>query len=174
MEYKFNYTSTHKDLIDSYNAVRNAQSGLSTWSRGLVFMLGVMWLLGFIFLAPRADNLWQPLIWLVLGCTIVWKVAIKPYLEVKYIKESNEPEQKVNLVFSDNQIEAISEDGESFIRKWDEVDAFQGFNNGVFVGFSDGVMNWLPARVFESKRQKEKFVTNVVVKLKELDELLNK
>lgn len=169
MEYKFKYINTHKDLVDGYNAVRSAQSGMSGWSRGLVFLLGVMWLLGFIFMAPNSDNIWQPLIWLILGCAIIWRIVLKPYLEIKFIKESNEPEQEINLMFTNEKIEAVSGDGISYIRNWDELEAFEAFKKGIFIGFSDGAMNWLPIRVFKSQKEKEDFVKNVVVKLKEME-----
>ncbi len=169
MEYKFNFTSTHKDLIDSYKAMRNARSGLSSWSRGAILLLGLMWLLGFIFISPEDVDFTKSLIWFALGLFIVWNIVIKPYLEIKHIKESNEPEQAINLVFTDDYIEAISEEGERFTRKWDEVEAFQGFRKGVLIGFSDGIVNWLPLRVFESHEHKKQFVNAVVVKLKEME-----
>ncbi|MHC9510641.1 hypothetical protein [Kangiella sp. M94] len=169
MEYSFKYVSTHKDLIDSYNAVRNASSGLSGWSRGLILLLGLMWLLGFIFLAPRANNIWQPLVWLGLGIFIVWKIAIKPHLEKKYIKETNESEQEVNLEINDVEIKATYPSGEYLSRKWEELEAFQGFKKGVLMGFSDGTLTWLPLRVFNGKKEKNKFINSVILKLREYE-----
>ena len=81
--FQFSFISTHDDLITAYDAERNAQTGLSSWSRGAVLLLGAMWLFGFIFLGSSAsrENIYLPLVWLSLGVLIVWKVGFKPYLE---------------------------------------------------------------------------------------------
>jgi hypothetical protein len=165
MDYKFKFVSTHKDIVEGFRTVRNAESGMNGWSRGLVLLLGLMWLLGFIFVAPKASTIWQLLIWLFLGSFIVYKIAVKPYVQIKYIKESNPESQKIEITFTDNHIEAIAENGESFNRSWEELEHFQGFSNGVVFMFSDGIVNWFPLRVFESKSHKERFVNDVVMLL---------
>ncbi|WP_415904441.1 YcxB family protein [Neptuniibacter sp. QD48_55] len=167
MDFKYSFVSTHQDLIDSYTAIKNHQSGLSTWSRSLILLLGFMWLFGFLFLSPSVDNFIQPLIWLSLGCLIIWKVALKPFLEVKQIKEASDPEQQVDLVFHDDGIEITAEEGVKVFRRWEELEEFHSFKKGIFFGFSDGAASWLPLRVFSTKEEKQGFIQSIINKFEQ-------
>ena len=167
MEYKFEFISTHKDLIDSYTAVKNSGSGLSGWSRMAILILGIMWLLGFIFLAPKADNFFQPLIWLVLGVFIIWSVGFKPYLEKKQIKEVNDAKQEVNLLINDNGITATDESGNQRSIEWKNVEIIEKAKKGIFIGFDDGLMNWLPNSLFINNKEKNKFINSIINKFNE-------
>ena len=167
MEYKFEFISTHRDLIDSYIAVKNSNSGLSGWSRTAVLILGIMWLLGFILLTPTADNLFQPLIWLLLGVSIIWYIGVKPYLEKKHIKEVNDEEQNVKLLVNDHGITAIDESDQQRCIEWKNVEVIENAKKGIFIGFDDGLINWLPNRLFANKKQKKRFINSVINKINE-------
>ena len=168
MEYKFEFNSTHQDLIDSYTAVKNSTSGLSDWSRGAILILGFMWLVGFIFLAPKTDNMYQAIIWLVLGVFIIWKVGFKPYLEKKHIKDTNDENQKVALLINNEGITAFSQDGHSRLVKWENIEIIESAKKGIFIGFDDGLVNWLPNRLFSNKNERNEFIDSINSKINEL------
>lgn len=168
MPYTFSFILNHQDLLDAYDAERNARTGLSTWSRGAVLLLGAMWVAGFVFLGPRAyrDEPLLPFVWLALGGFIFWRFGFKPYLERRRIKQSNEAAQQVTVSFTDNVISTVSPDGHSFSREWPELEGVMSSRLGVLLGFEDGMRNWLPNRAFAAPAEKQDFVAFVIQKLR--------
>lgn len=168
MNYQFDFTSTHQDLLDAYDAERTDRSGMRGWARGLVIALGVMWLsgfAGFIVFTPKTESIWQPLIWLVLGCFIMWQFVLQPALTRRSIRMRNAAQQPVSVAFSPEGIKACVTGQGEFERSWQELGGLVPSEKGVLLYFSDGMRHWLPTRVFHGRIEREQFITFVHMQL---------
>ncbi len=74
--------------------------------------------------------------------------AIRQYILQKKIRRNNAPQQDLTISFLDDEIIIHTEDGGEYKRSWDEFDGYKVSKNGILFCFSDGVVNWLPNRVF--------------------------
>ncbi|MBG9388336.1 YcxB family protein [Caenimonas aquaedulcis] len=160
MTYRFSFVSTHRDLIDAYDAERSARAGRHPRSRGLMWFVGVLWFGGFFFLGPGAFRD-APLIsfaWLALGVFVTWKMGLKPLIERQRITKASKPQQQLDISFTDEGMATVTPEGGSYARAWAELEAVEAARLGVLLGFSDGVRNWVPNRAFAGDEEKQAFV----------------
>jgi hypothetical protein len=158
LPYSIEYTSTCGDLIQGYEAERICRG--SRADRWVLIILGWGWfILPFVvwlkvFPNVRADKWWQPLIPLILGAGLLWYHVAQPFLRRRRIRANNPSSQKLHLEFMDDGIQVHAEGIGSFKRTWDELAGVVNTKKGLLIYFIDGVVNWLPQRIFQSEEAK--------------------
>lgn len=155
--YKYQFTSTVEDLLEAEEAERTAHSVRLPF-RWAIALLGVVWLVAGVIAFEWSDPGWRPVVWLLLGIGVIYYFVIKPYLRRSQIKESNAPQQDLALEFNDDFIILGIRGTGEFTRKWEELVEFIDTRKGVIFYFSDGVVNWLPSRVFTENNERNKFI----------------
>lgn len=106
----------------------------------------------------RSNVSWRPIVWLLLGIGILYYFVIRPYLKRGSIKESNASQQDLVLVFDDDLLKLEISGVANFTRKWEELVDFIDTRKGIIFCFSDGVVNWLPERVFSDSTERNNFI----------------
>ena len=174
MSFSFRFTSTHEDLLDAYAAQQRLRSGMRPWVRACVVGLGFMWLAGGVAFAPKAireGHVWQPVVWFFLGGVVVWKFLLHPILKRRRIRATTPPTQPLVLDFTDSGIHVEAEGVGVFDRGWVEVDGIESAEKGVAMGFTDGMVHWLPNRVFRATDERQAFVSYVLGRLPKQEEV---
>jgi hypothetical protein len=165
MPFTYTFTSTHRDLLDAYEAERTAGTQMRAWVRIGVAALGLMWLGGFIWFVMgrmERDAGLLPAIWLVLGVVLCWKFIVRPRLAVRAIRRSMPSAQELEVRFDDAGIHVVAAGLGASNRSWEELEGVLDAANGVLFAFTDGMLHWLPNRVFggdEDRRALIEFVT---------------
>ncbi len=155
--YKYQFTSTVEDLLEAEEAERTARSARVPF-RWVIALLGVTWLVAGVLAFDWSNPSWRPVVWLLLGTGVIYYFVVRPYLRRNRIKENNAPEQDLALEFHDDYMKLeVSGVGE-FTRKWEELVEFIDARKGVIFYFSDGVVNWVPDRVFADGEERNRFV----------------
>lgn len=155
--YKYQFTGTVEDLLEAEEAERTARSARAPF-RWVVALLGIAWLVAGVIAFDWSNLSWRPVVWILLGIGVLYYFVIRPYLRRSRIKESNAPKQDLVLEFHDDCIKlGISGVGD-FTRKWEELVEFIDARKGIIFYFSDGVVNWIPDRVFTDKGERNKFI----------------
>jgi len=132
-----------------------------------------MWLAGVVAFGPKAfkeGHAWQPIVWSLLGGTIVWKLLVQPILKRRRIRSTTPSAQPLSLDFSDSGIHIEADGVGVFDRAWEEVDGIESAEKGVLLGFTDGMAHWLPNRVFRVTDERQAFVSYVFSRLPKEDE----
>jgi hypothetical protein len=169
VRFSFSFTSTHRDLLDAFDAERTARTGMRSWARGALAALGLMWLLGFVWAVSGRQEVrspWLPLIWLIFGATLTWKLIVQPLLTARTIRRETPPEQQVMLTFGDAGIDVTAAD--HFHRAWNELAVMHPAGKGIIFGFQDGMLHWLPNRAFANPTERDALIEYVAAKLEEL------
>lgn len=155
--YKYQFTSTIEDLLEAEEVERTARSARAPFRWGIT-LLGAVWLVAGVLAFDWDNPSWRPVIWLLLGVGVIYYFVIRPYVRRSRIKENNEPQQDLVLEFRDDCIKLDITGVGEFTRKWDElvesIDAYKG----IIFYFSDGVVNWMPNRVFSDEGERSKFI----------------
>ena len=155
--YKYQFTSTVEDLLEAEEAERSARFVRAPF-RWVIALLGVAWLVAGVLAFDWSNPTWRPVVWLFLGVGLLYYFVIRPYLQRSRIKENNAPQQNLALEFNDNCIKlGISGVGD-FTREWEELVEFTDTRKGIIFYFSDGVVNWIPDRVFFDKEERNKLI----------------
>lgn len=152
--YKFSFVSTTQDLLEAHEAHRTAASGMRPVFRWAVIAMGVVWVLGAVLAWGSVDQWWLPLIWLLLGSGILWRYVLKPSRVRRNIQESNSPSQPVELVFDTHRMTIDAAGVGRFEREWTELAGVRNTRMGILVYFTDGIVNWLPNRLFRNEAEK--------------------
>lgn len=121
-------------------------------------MLGVALLLAGMLAFDWSSPNWRAIVWFFLGVGVIYYFVAKPWARRRRIKKSNEPQQDLALEFHDDHIKLAIGGVGDFIRKWGELVEFIDTRKGIIFYFSDGVVNWLPKRVFTDDQERLKFV----------------
>lgn len=177
LPYSIEYISTCDDLIEAYEGERISHR--SRADRWVLIILGWGWfILPFVvwlkvFPNVRADKWWQPFIPLIMGAGLLWYNVIEPFLRKRRIRANNPTSQKLHLEFISDGIQIQAEGIGTFKRTWDEFAAVVNTKKGLLIYFTDGIVNWLPQRVFqnmEAKRSVFTFLYNQIPLDKETEE----
>jgi len=153
----FRFESTHRDLLDAYASHRLCVTGQSAVERTLVIGLGMFWVGCVIVFGPKAikeGRWWQPIIPLCLGMGILWTRLFKPFLTRRRIRKANRTVQPLVVALGDSGIRIEAENLGVIDRAWEELESVEVAEKGVAIGFSDGVANWLPNRVFRGEEER--------------------
>ena len=166
---RFEFTSATEDLLQAYAAERTAVSGLRSIVRWCVIGMGCAWLLGAIVFWRKASGL-QLTIWIGLGVAILWRDAVKPFLKRWEIRRTAAGPKDLVLDFTEAGIHIEVQDVGVFDRSWQELDAAIDTDEGVLVYFNDGIVNWLPRRLFQDNKSKTDLYTFLVQRLLDNEE----
>jgi len=155
--YKYQFTSTLEDLLEAEEAERTARLARAPF-RWVIALLGVAWLVASVLAFTWSSPSWRTVVWLLLGIGVIYYFVARPYLRRSRINENNAPQQDLDLEFHEDYIKLeISGVGE-FTRKWEELVEFIDTPKGIIFCFSDGVVNWIPDRVFADGEERKRFV----------------
>ena len=155
--YKYQFTSTVEDLLEAEEAERTARSARAPF-RWIIALLGVAWLVAGVLAFDWSNPNWRPIVWLFLGIGVIYYFIVRPYLRRSRIKENNASRRNIDLEFYDDYMKfEISGVGE-FTRKWEELVECIDTPKGIIFYFRDGVVNWIPDRVFADGEERKRFV----------------
>jgi hypothetical protein len=152
--YKYQFTSTIKDLLDAEKADRSERSVHAPF-RWIIILLGSAWLMIGIITLSHPNT--KSVLWILLGVLTLYFFSIKPYVNRQRIRKSNSASQDITLEFDDNRLVIQIKNIGEFIRKWEELNGFVDTDKGFIFYFDDGVVNWLPNRVFVSDLDRKNF-----------------
>lgn len=168
MSYSFRFTSTHEDLLDAYAAEQRERFQMRPWIRACAIGLGFMWLAGVVLLTPlaiRDGKEWEPVVWFVVGSVIVWKFLFQPILKRRRIRTTTPPAQPLVLDFTDSGLRVQAEGVGVFDRAWEEIIRIEAAEKGVIMECLDGMVHWLPNRIFRSHDERQAFIDYVISRM---------
>jgi MFS family permease len=155
--YRYQFTSTLEDLLEAEKVDRYSTS-ISVRFHWVVTLFGLALVSAGIVNLYMAKYGWRPILWLAVGFGILYSFAIRPRLRRSRIRKTNSPRQDVTLEFSDDCLRLeVSGSGE-FVRGWDELIRIDAAGKGVLFYFSDGIVNWLPDRIFADTVERSNFI----------------
>jgi hypothetical protein len=160
LDFRFEFVSTHADLLDGHRGLRRDTTGLRPWVRACVILMGLAWLLAgagvTVHDLSRGRVEAAPLVWLLLGTITLGFFVVRPWRQRNAIRRGNTPTKRLALHFTPIGIEAEVEGSGLVRRHWWELLSFSRAPKGILLEFTDD-LNWLPGRIFESERQRERF-----------------
>lgn len=115
----------------------------------------------------RTARWWQPIIPLIFGAGLLWANVGKPLLRKRQIRARNPSSQRLQIVIQGDRIHIQAEGVGTFTRSWNELVGVHDANQGILMGFADGVVNWLPRRVFQDEQMKRRLHAFFVQRLAE-------
>ena len=154
MAYSFSFTCTTEDLLDAQAAHATLTSALRPLFRIPLVILGLLWASGPIWalVLPTVTFSIGGLIMWFAGCAIVWQNLVRPILDRRRIKKDPIKQENVVVEFGDEGITINAPPATQIARPWAEVVDAVSFRKGLLLRFTDGVVNWLPRRVFPDDR----------------------
>lgn len=155
--YKYQFNSKVDDLLEAEEAERAAHLARAPF-RWVIALLGIAWLIAGVFAFDWSNPNWRPVVWLLLGAGVIYSHFGSPYLRRRRIKGSNAPQQDIALEFNDDYMKIEVKGVGEFIRKWEELVEFIDARKGLIFCFSDGIMNWIPNRVFFDAEERNRFI----------------
>ena len=154
--YQYSFISTTSDLLDAKEAGRTAR-----WARApfrlLLIVLGIVWFIAGIVTFNPSNLIGRSIIWLLLGTGVIYYFLINPLIIRSRIKKSAGNYELV-IEFDNDRININAGDTGRFLRKWEELTSFVDAKKGIVFYFDDGIVNWLPNRVFNGKTERDKFL----------------
>lgn len=169
LPFSIEYTSTWDDLVQAFEADRiSRRSRADRWvlivfGWGWVMLAIVAWLK--VFPQIRANPWWQPFLPLAAGAGILWYQVAEPFLRKRQIRANNPASQNLKLVVQSDGIQIQAEGIGTFQRTWDELADAINAKRGVLIHFTDGIVNWLPRRVFQDEQMQERLHAFLVQRL---------
>jgi hypothetical protein len=155
--FRYQFTSTVEDLLEAEEAERTARSVRASF-RWLIVIFGVAWLVIGVIAFDFNKPVWRPIVWVLIGLGILYFFAIKPYFTRSRIKQNNAARQDLILEFDDDSLRLQISGVGSFTRRWEEFTGFTDTNKGILFYFSDGIVNWIPNRVFSGTSERNNFI----------------
>ncbi len=148
--YQMHFIETPKDVLDAYDALRTAGTGMRAWARFLMAVYGLVFVAGTVlaFIAPTEVHWWQVAVWVAIGTFISWRFIVRPTIIRHRLRRS--PVQSVSVEVSDAGIVARVGDGDPAQRYWGELSCVLGNSRGLAIGLRDNTICWLPQRAFAS------------------------
>jgi YcxB-like protein len=153
--FKYQFTSAVEDLLDAEEAERSRS--IRKPVRSAIVVLGALWLgTGIVVFATTPD--WRAAVWIALGAVVIYKFVVKPHSRRRRIRTGNAASQGVSLEFDNDSLRMEVAGVGSFTRQWDQLTAVADSPKGVLVFFTDGIVNWLPSRVFGGPTERQQFI----------------
>ncbi len=114
--------------------------------------LSLLWTIGPIFIlliggAPFKFEI-KGLVSVIVGSLTLWKFLIVPYWQRRKIIRESLDQQPLVLKFLDEGIKIEAEGVGNFTRTWGEISLLNPSSKGLLFVFTDGIVNWIPARMF--------------------------
>lgn len=164
--FQYTFISTVTDLLDSDEACRSFRLGRYPF-RLLILLLGIVWFIAGIISFDLSNFSGRSAIWFLLGGSVIFYFFINPIIiRLRIQKTKNE---KLFIIFDNEQIVISFSDNNKTIRNWGELIKFIDAKKGIVFYFDDGVINWLPNRVFNNKEERDSFIAFLKNKKDEID-----
>ena len=171
MTFDFTFTSTHQDLLDSYDAYRTARTGMRPWVRGALITFAILWLLAALAVVTAGvDSWWQAVAWLGIPTLVLYFLLLKPRLAKQHIRRSNPPTQEVGISFTDAGVDIRVVGAISYQRSWNEVAQVIHASKGIVIIFTDAAANWLPNRIFKDSQERAALAEFIEARLPRKDD----
>lgn len=155
--YRYRFTSTLRDLLEAEEADMTANT-IQGWMRWTISFIGlVMIVTGLLELGSLA-NCWIASLRALGGCFLLYYFLIKSYVRRFRIRKNNDASQELVLEFCAEYLRIEASGQGTFRREWNELYDFKDAARGVLLYFDDGIINWLPNRVFEDRAEKTALV----------------
>lgn len=157
MTFAYTFTSTHRDLIDSYEAYHTARTRMRGWLRGIFISFAFLWLLAAVMVLAAGSSVetwWEPVVWLGIPLVILYLFLVKPYVAKHHILRSNPPVQDVGLTFTDSGLDVLVAGVLRYQRSWSDFAQVITAPKGIVMIFTDGSAHWLPNRVFKDPQER--------------------
>ncbi len=146
--YRFNEQEKAQDLLNVHKGKRKIVSDMHPMKRWVMSSMGLFFLMAGMAGLFRNDP--TTIIWFTLGLGIIWFFFIRQEIEKRKAKTSTEEAQEVLMAFNKNDIVIKSRFYEQK-REWSELTDYKKTKKGIYLYFTDGVVNWLPADVFDDR-----------------------
>jgi hypothetical protein len=162
MSFAFRFTSTHRDLLDAYDAHHTAYTGMRSWARGALITIGaLLFLAGLVVIitGSSVEHWWQPVAWLGIGALIVFLFLVRPSARKRRIRRTTPPAQDVELRFGETGADVAVAGIAQYQRPWSEFLGVISGQKGVAIVFADGSVHWIPNRAFADSSQRTAFCT---------------
>jgi hypothetical protein len=165
LDFRFDFVSTHGDLMDAEAALRRERTGMRGWVRGLALLWAAMLLVPATLAVtvgavrgnwPQGGAAMGVLVCLVYGGGAVWCLAVRPMLHRRAIRRATAAAQELSLRFTPRGIDCVVAGVGRVRRLWSELGLCLPSRKGVLLAFPD-VNNWLPARVFADAAERKRF-----------------
>ena len=160
----FEYTNTRKDILDSYDAVYTAETQMRPAFRIILISFGLFWGLSPVIVwaggGPLHFSISSLLIW-ASGCAIVWNLLIRYYRERQRINKQAYPERPVRMDFLEDEINILNANEEAMKRQLNDLSTVSVNKKGLLFVYVDGLINWLPLRVFRDHRDLKEFASEI-------------
>jgi hypothetical protein len=155
--YQYSFISTTSDLLDAEEAVRTVR-----WARFpfrlLIILMGFLWMGAGIAAFDVSNPLGRPIVWLILGSGILYYFLVVPGLIRSKIRNNVDNGEMTVIGFDDAKIMININNVGCLVRRWDDFIGFNDSKKGIIFYFNDGIVNWLPNRVFLDKDKRVDFV----------------
>jgi hypothetical protein len=153
--FSYQFTSTAHDLLEaeSVESHHNIAKPLYCWP---VLLLGILFFAVGVATFVSSPN-WQSSAWIFIGTTIIYFFAVKRLVRRHTIKQNNSSPRLLEITFTNDSIISDVDGLGKFTRTWEELSGYLDTRKGILFCFRDGVVNWLPNRVFTSVSERERF-----------------
>ena len=168
MVFAYAFTSSHQDLLDSYESYRTARTGMRGWIRVALISFAFLWLFGAILVLSAdmsVESWWQPVVWLGIPAFILFQFLVKPRLAKRHILKSNPPDQEVGLTFTDSGLDVLVAGVLRYHRSWSEFAQVINAPKGIVMIFTDASAHWVPNRVFKDPPERAALVEYVMARI---------
>jgi len=173
MTFAYTFTSTHQDLIDSYEAYRAARTRIRGWFRATLIAFAFLWLLGAVMALAAGSDVeawWEPVVWLGIPLGILYYFLVKPRVAKRHILRSNPPVQEVGLTFTDSGLDVLVAGVLRYQRSWSEFAQVIDAAKGIVMIFTDGSAHWVPNRIFKDSQERVALAEYVMARIPGADD----
>jgi hypothetical protein len=159
-DFEFHFVAKREEALEVYEASLRKNSELRPWLRLCLIGLGLLWLTGGLANLTgivSSEPMWRAIVFGVCGWAIVWSLCLKPMLERQRIRACFPVSQKLVLEFDSSGIRILYVDKDNYVLSWSEVSGVLFSDEGVLIGFTNGLVHVVPKRVFQSADHRRLF-----------------
>jgi hypothetical protein len=88
-------------------------------------------------------------------------LGLKPILVRRAIAQQSIPEQKLDILFSENGVTVRTHGVGDYQHVWEDFLGLYSHKKGLLFYMSDGMRHWLPKRVFKSRAEMRELAEHV-------------
>ena len=155
--YRYQFTSTIDDLLEAEEADMTT-STVRRWMRWVVAIIGLFIIIHGLLYCGSRGHCWRALPPVIGGSLLLYYIFVRSCVRRRRIRKENAPSLELTLEFRDDCLQIDASGLGTFRREWSELLDFRNATRGILLYFDDGIVNWLPNRVFEDRTGKEAFV----------------
>ncbi len=155
--FRYQFTSTIKDLLDAQEAEAVERTGLRRslrWAIAAIAAMGVMGAGASALEAKTITGIASSILGVIITLSVIYYYVGAGILTRRRIRAHNDPSADVIAEFSDDAIHLEVSGFRTYTRDWSEFGGLIDGAKGVVIYFGDGTVNWLPNRVFSDKAER--------------------